>query len=177
MASRPRSCRWRRPPNPAASLAALAQLPFGLLSGYVGVLNCAVPALHYASGRVISINEGFGELLRRPRRYVLAGLLFAAATWAGLLACLIPGLLMGLVMPVYVNLIFTTDRPILAVFQASFQASFGSEAGRSFLLGQLIAWLVRIALTLATCLVGGLVAGPMLAFYLQNFAYHKGVLR
>jgi len=80
-------------PNPAASLAALAQLPFGLLSGYVGVLNCAVPALHYASGRVISINEGFGELLRRPRRYVLAGLLFAAATWAGLLACLIPGLL------------------------------------------------------------------------------------
>ena len=161
----------------ATSLASLSQLPFSVVSAYVGVLTSAVPALHYATGRVITIQEGFAELLRRPGRYFVAGLLFSAATAAGLLACVIPGLLLGLVMPVYVNLIFTTDRPILDAFQASFQACFGSEAGRSFLLGQLIAWLVMVALTIGTCLVGGLVAGPILAFYLQNLIYYRGVLR
>ena len=161
----------------ARSLASLSQLPFNLVASYVGVLSTAVPALYYATGRVITIQEGFAELLRRPGRYFLAGLLFTAATTLGLLLCVVPGLLLGMVLPVYVNLIFTTDRPILDVFQASFQACFGTEAGRSFLFGQLLAWLVSIALTIATCFVGGLVAGPILAFYLQNLAYHRGVLR
>jgi hypothetical protein len=161
----------------ASSLATLSQLPFSLVSSYVGVLTTAVPALYYATGRVITIQEGFAELLRRPGRYFLAGLLFTAVTTLGLLLCVIPGLMLGLVLPVYVNLIFTTDRPIVDVFQASFQACFGTEAGRSFLFGQLLAWLVSIALTIATCLLGGLVAGPILAFYLQNLAYYWGVLR
>lgn len=163
--------------SPAAGLGSLAQLPFSVLSGYVGVLTTAVPALHYASGRVITIQEGFGELLRRPGRYFVAGVLFGVATALGLLACVVPGVVISMVLPVYVNLIFTTERPILDVFQASFQACFGTEAGRSFLLGEVIAWLVAIALTLGTCLVGGLVAGPMLAFYLQNLAYYRGVLK
>lgn len=161
----------------ATSLATFTQLLFSVVSAYVGVLSTAVPALHYATGRVITIQEGFAELLRRPGRYFVAGLLFTAATTTGFLFCVIPGLLLGLVLPVYVNLIFTTDRPILDVFQASFRACFGSEAGRSFLLFQLIAWLVTFALTIGTCLVGGIVAGPILAFYLQNLAYYLGVVR
>jgi hypothetical protein len=163
--------------NFALFVGSLAQLPFAILAGYVGVLFTAVPALHYASGRVISVQEAFGELARRPRRYFVAGVLFAALSTAASFACFLPGLLVNLVTPVYVNRIFTTDQPVLEVLQQSFQTCYGTEKGRSFLLAQGVAWLVFFALTFCTCFLGGLVATPMLCFYLQNLAYCRGVVR
>jgi len=159
------------------ALAPLLQLPFAALSGFFGVLITAVPALYYERDRVISIGEGFGELARRPRRYLLAGFLFALVTWIAFLTCFLPGVLLGLVAPIYINLIFTTDRSILDAFQASFQACFDTEQGRSFMLAQALAWLICFTLSICTCLLAALVAGPVLAFYVQNLAYHRGVLR
>lgn len=159
------------------ALAQLAQVPFSILAGLVGVLFTAVPALHYATGQVIGVEQAFGELMRRPGRYLLAGALFAAATTVGTLLCVLPGIAVALVMPVYVNLIFTGDRPIADAFQAAFHACYGTAEGRSFLLVELITWLVVVSVTVCTCLVGGLVVGPMANFYLQNVAYQRGVLR
>lgn len=158
-------------------LAQLAQLPFSLVAGFVGILLTAVPALHYARGQVIRPQQAFAELARRPGRYILAGLLFTLVSTLGLLLCIIPGIAVMLVMPVYVNLIFTGDRPILDAFQASFQACFGTAEGRSFVVTQLVTWLLVIVIMVCTVLVGGLVVVPMANFYLQNLAYRRGLVR
>ena len=157
--------------------AQLGQVPFAILAAMVGVLFTAVPALHYSTGEVITAKGAISELLRRPGRYLSAGVLFGLVTTLGTLLCVLPGVAMLLVMPVYVNLIFTGDRPILDAFQASFQVCYGTSQGRSFLLVELLTWLVVISVSLCTCFVGGLVAGPMGHFYLQNAAYQRGVLR
>lgn len=159
------------------AIAPLGQVPFAILAGLVGVLFTAVPALHYATGEVITAKAAIGELLRRPGRYLLAGLLFGVSTAVGTLLCVLPGVAVALVLPVYVNLIFTGERPILDAFQAAFHACYGTAEGRSFLLVELLTWLVVISVSLCTCFVGGLVAGPMGNFYLQNVAYQRGVLR
>ncbi len=101
----------------AASVTALAvgqlgQLPFSILSSLVGVLFTAVPALHYATGETIGIEAAFRALWARPWRYLLAGLLFSLAVVIGLLLCVLPGIAVALVMPVYVNKVFNTDLPV-----------------------------------------------------------------
>jgi hypothetical protein len=157
-------------------LGNLAQLPFAVLSSLVGVLFIAVPALHYACGEVITTQAAFKALMDRPLRYLLAGILFSLALIIGIVLCVVPGIVVALVMPVYVNRIFLTDRPIGQVFTASFEAVFGSEQGRSFAIVEILAWLVTAVVSLCTCGLGALVAVPVNSFYLQNAAYHKGVI-
>jgi hypothetical protein len=162
----------------AASLfGQLGQLPFTLLSSLVGVLLTAVPALHYATGAVITVREAFAVLLARPWRYLLAGALFTLATAAGLLLCVLPGLAVALVTPVYVNLIFTGERPIPDCFTAAFAACYGSPRGRTFVGIELLAWLVVLVVSVCTCGLGALLAVPVSGFFLQNAAYHYGLLR
>jgi hypothetical protein len=161
----------------AGFLGQLGQLPFTLLSSLVGVLLTAVPALHYATGSVITVREAFAVLLARPWRYLLAGALFTLATAAGLLLCVLPGLAVALVTPVYVNLIFTGERPILDCFSAAFAACYGSPRGRTFVGIELLAWLVVLVVSVCTCGLGALLAVPVSGFFLQNAAYHYGLLR
>lgn len=159
------------------AIGQLGQAPFAILAGLVGVLFTAVPALHYATGEVITAKAAFSELLRRPARYLLAGVLFGGIAAVGAILCVLPGVAVALVMPVFVNVIFTSDRPILDSFQASFQLCYGTPQGRSFLLVELLTWLVVFSITVCTCFFGWLIAGPMANFYLQNVAYHRGLLR
>ncbi|MEB3165800.1 MAG: hypothetical protein VKO65_03945 [Cyanobacteriota bacterium] len=160
-----------------ATLGNVVQLPFAVLSGLVGVLAVAVPALHYETGEVITVERAFAALLQRPWRYLLAGALFSLATTIGTLLCLLPGIAVALVMPVYVNRIFLTDQPILEVFAASFQAVYGSENGRMFAVLEILVGLLVAVASLCTCGLAALVAVPMSYFYLQNAAYHRGVIR
>jgi hypothetical protein len=125
----------------ATLLGQLGQLPFAILSSLVGVLFVAVPAMHYASGEVITVVAAFRELLRRPGRYLLAGLLFSLVAAVGFVLCIVPGILVALVMPIYVNRIFLTDQPIPDAFAASFQAVYRSPNGGSFILIEILAWL------------------------------------
>jgi len=160
----------------AALLGQLGQLPFTVLSSLVGVLFIAVPALHYDSGEVITVQAAFAALLRRPLRYLLAGVLFTLALTVGFLLCIVPGIVVALVMPIYVNRIFLTDQSITEAFSASFQAVFGSERGRTFAGIEILAWLVVVLVSVCTCGLGALLAVPVSSFYLQNAAYHKGVI-
>ena len=57
-------------------LGQLGQFPFTVLSGLVGVLFAAVPAMYYDSGETITVDRAFRVLLKRPWRYLLAGILF-----------------------------------------------------------------------------------------------------
>lgn len=160
----------------ATALGQLGQLPFAILSNLVGVLFIAVPALHYERGTTISVQQAFAELLRRPLRYLLAGVLFSVVAALGFVLCILPGIAVMLVMPIYVNRIFLTDLPITDAFAASFQAVFRSPNGSDFLGIELLAWVLVVVVSVCTCGLGALVAVPVSTFYLQNAAYHKGLI-
>ena len=160
----------------AAALGQLGQLPFTVLSSLVGVLFIAVPALHYDSGDVITVQAAFAALMRRPLRYLLAGVLFTLVLTIGFLLCIVPGIVVALVMPIYVNRIFLTDQSITDAFAASFQAVYRSEQGRTFAGIEILAWLLVVLVSVCTCGLGALLAVPVSSFYLQNAAYNKGVI-
>ena len=157
-------------------LGQLGQLPFSILYNLVYVLFVAVPAMYYATGDTITVDRAFQVLLQRPWRYLLAGFLFIAVSVIGLLACILPGIAVALVTPVYVNKIFTTDMPILDAFGSSFQAVYRSENGWTFIGIELLAGLVALVLTICTCGLGFFVAPALASFYVQNAAYRQGVL-
>jgi hypothetical protein len=158
------------------ALSDLGRAPFGILSSLVGVVAAAVPAMYYSSGEIITPKAAFQSLLRRPLRYFLAGLLFAVISTVGFLACILPGIAVALVMPVYVNLIFTTDRPILDVFAASFNQVYGSSHGFAFIRIQVVVGIVAVIVSILTCGVGAFFAVPVANFYIQNSAYHRGMI-
>lgn len=160
----------------AAALGQLGQLPFTVLSSLVGVLFIAVPAMHYDCGDVITVQAAFAALMRRPLRYLLAGVLFTLVFTIGLLLCIVPGIVVALVMPIYVNRIFLTDHSITDAFAASFQAVYGSEQGRTYACIEILAWLLVVVVSVCTCGLGALLAVPVSSFYLQNAAYNKGVI-
>ena len=160
----------------AAALGQLGQLPFTVLSSLVGVLFIAVPALHYDSGDVITVQAAFAALMRRPLRYLLAGVLFTLVLTIGFLLCIVPGIVVALVMPIYVNRIFLTDQSITDAFAASFRAVYRSEQGRTYAGIEILAWLLVVLVSVCTCGLGALLAVPVSSFYLQNAAYNKGVI-
>ena len=157
-------------------LGQLGQLPFSVLSSLVGILFAAVPAMYYSTGEIITVDGAFRALLQRPWRYLLAGILFTIAAVVGTLFCVLPGIAVLLITPVYVNKIFTTEMSILDAFGSSFQAVFRSEHGWAFVGIQILAGLVVIVVSVCTCGLGILVAPPMASFYVQNAAYRQGVL-
>ncbi|MEA5415170.1 hypothetical protein [Synechococcus sp. BA-132 BA5] len=160
----------------AGVLGNLAQWPFTILSSLVGVLFVAVPAMHYASGEIIDTEAALRVLMHRPIRYLLAGVLFTVVVAIGFVLCILPGIAVSLVMPIYVNKVFHTDSSIPDAFSSSFQAVYGSPQGRSFVGIELIAWLLVLVVTIFTCGLASLVAVPVATFYIQNAAYHQGVL-
>jgi len=160
----------------ATALGQLGQLPFAILSSLVGVLFIAVPAMHYDSGEVITVQAAFAALMRRPLRYLLAGVLFTLVLTIGFLLCIVPGIVVALVMPIYVNRIFLTDQSITDAFAASFQAVYRSEQGRTYAGIEILTWLLVLVVAVCTCGLGALLAVPVSSFYLQNAAYHKGVI-
>jgi len=160
----------------ATALGQLGQLPFSILSSFVGVLFIAVPAMYYHGGETITVNAAFAALLDRPLRYLLAGFLFSLVAGIGLVLCILPGLAVLLVMPIYVNRIFLTNQSITDAFAASFQAVYRSSNGMSFLGIEILAWFLVLVVSVCTCGLGALVAVPVSTFYLQNAAYHKGLI-
>jgi len=140
------------------------------------VLFVAVPALYCDRGETISVQQAFSALLKRPWRYFWAGVLFSLVSAIGFVLCILPGIAVMLVMPVYVDRIFLSDQSITDAFAASFQAVYRSTNGMDFVGIELLTWLVVVVVSVCTCGLGALVAVPMSSFYLQNAGYHKGVI-
>ena len=160
-----------------AVLAQLVQLPFTLLASLLSVLLVAVPALYYEHGEVVTIEAACQLLTRRFWRYLLAGLFFSLVTTIGFLLCILPGLAVALVTPVFVNRIFVTDMGIGEAFAQSFQVVYRSENGLSFVGLEVLTGIVVAFLALLTCGLGGVVVIPVASFFLQNVAYERGLLR
>ena len=158
-------------------LAQLTQIPFSILSSLLSVLMVAIPALYYERGEVVSVGAAVALLRERFWRYVLAGLFFSSVMTIGLLLCVLPGLAVALVTPVFVNRIFVTEMGIGEAFFQSFQVVYRSENGMSFVGLEVLAFIVAALFTVLTCGLAVLVVVPMASFYLQNTAYQRGLLR
>ena len=158
-------------------LAQLTQIPFSILSSLLSVLMVAVPAVYYERGEVVSVGAAVALLRERFWRYVLAGLFFSSVMTIGLLLCVLPGLAVALVTPVFVNRIFVTEMGIGEAFSQSFQVVYRSENGMSFVGLEVLAFIVAALFTVLTCGLAVLVVVPMASFYLQNTAYQLGLLR
>jgi len=91
-----------------AVLGQLVQLPFSILASLLSVLLVAVPALYYERGEVVTISTAAQLLTGRWWRYVLAGLFFSLVTTIGFLLCILPGIAVALVTPVFITRIFVT---------------------------------------------------------------------
>ena len=158
-------------------LAQLTQIPFSILSSLLSVLMVAIPALYYERGEVVTVGAAMALLRERFWRYVLAGLFFSSVMTIGLLLCVLPGLAVALVTPVFVNRIFVTEMGIGEAFSQSFQVVYRSENGMSFVGLEVLAFIVAGLFTFLTCGLAVLVVVPMASFYLQNTAYQRGLLR
>ena len=154
-----------------AVLAQLVQLPLSILASLLSVLLVAVPALYYERGEVVTISVAAQLLSGRWWRYVLAGLFFSLVTTIGFLLCILPGLSVALVTPVFVNRIFVTEMSIGEAFANSFQVVYRSQNGLSFVGLEVLVGIVVGLLALLTCGLGGFVVIPMASFFLQNVAY------
>jgi len=160
----------------AMALGQLGQLPFTVLSSWVGVLLAAIPALYYERGEVITVQAAFAALFEKPWRYLWAGVLFTGLILVGFLFCVLPGVLILFVTPLYVNRIFNTNLSVTDAFAASVQALFRSPQGLQYLGLELLTTLLVVVVSICTCGFGALLALPVSSFYLQNAAYNKGLI-
>ena len=160
----------------AVGIGQLVQMPFILVSSLIYVLFLSVPAQYYKTGEAITPMQAFSQLLNDPLRYLLAGFLFVLLMTIGFVLCIIPGLLIGFVMPVYVHRIFLTKQSIPDAFAGSFQAVYRSPNGLPFVGIQVLAGLLMVIFSVCTCGVGAIAALPMSNFYVFNYAYHKGLI-
>ncbi|MXW13046.1 MAG: hypothetical protein F4X84_06705 [Synechococcus sp. SB0662_bin_45] len=180
-------------------------LPTTIISSLAEVLITAVPAIYYATNRCPQSNEIFDILIRKPLRYVLAGMLFAIALFIGFLLCIIPGILVALAEPLYVYYIFTTDLNLMTCVSKSFKGMFRNFG--SFLIVSLLSILAIIfslVLFATLFMIAGLglmnIFPPLVIvlfiliisvvvtiatsamvlmreLYMQNYIHHKGLVR
>ncbi len=157
-------------------LGQLGQMPYTLVSMMISMLFFAVPAIFYDSGEMVTPEQTFAYLLRDPLRYLLASLIFSVSMGIGFLLCLLPGIAISFVLPVYINRIFLTQQSIPDAIASSFQAVYRSPQSWGFVGIQILAGLLVAISAVCTCGVGLLVTLPMSCFFIQNAAYHKGIL-
>ena len=160
----------------ARLLGEAGKLPFTILVNFFGVMIAAIPAIYFATGEPLTVQGAFAHLFARPWRYLLAGLLFAVVSGFGFVLCILPGIVVGLTYPIFVNRIFTTDEPIVDAFTGSFQALYGQEKTWSYIGMQVLVFLIVLVISTCTCGLGALVAAPVSCFYLQNAAYRWGLI-
>ena len=159
-----------------AVLSGFAQLPFVILQSLIGVMLTAIPAVFYARGEVVSFSDAFSILMARLGRYLFAGVLYSVVAGVGIVLCVLPGVAVAAVMPIYVNKVFTTDDDVMTCFTSSFSAAFGSQKGWAFVGIQALAILLAIV-TCGFCLVGLIVYVPVITFFLQKYIVVNGLVR
>ncbi|MFM8524410.1 MAG: hypothetical protein ACKOCM_02125 [Cyanobacteriota bacterium] len=85
-----------------------------------------MPVAYVAIGQVVTTGGAFRLLFGCFWRTLGAGVLASLAVGLGWLSCLLPGLVIALVYPVFANKIFATDQPVFDAFGSAFRALHGS---------------------------------------------------
>jgi len=91
----------------------------------------------------------------------------------GLLLCVIPGVLMILVTPLYIHHVFTTDLNLMTCMNKAFKGMFQGFGSFS-----VVSFLCFLAVPGSTAVFPLLILAvlPMTALYLQNYIHHKGLV-
>ena len=136
-----------------------------------------MPAVYYAREEKVLPGEAFSLLFARFWRYIGAGIVYTIAFSIGLLFCIIPGIIVGLATPIYVNRIFNSDQQPIEALNSSISALFKSDKGWEFIGIQILTGLLVMVIGICTCGLGFFVAGPTGIFYIQKIGYIKGVIK
>ena len=158
-------------------IGTLTSIPFSIFGSFVGVLIFAIPSLHISKGEIITPKMSVKILFSRPWRYLLAGIFYSLLTLLGYLFLIVPGILMSIITPIYVNRIFTTDLPIVTALSNSFRSLFSSSRAFGFLLMSLLVQIISWLLIIFTLGLGYFLVFPLQAFYLQEYLYNKKILK
>ena len=142
----------------------------------LSVLYCVIPALYFKNQEIITWKVPYKVLKENSRRYLLAGLLFSVCVLIGLLLCIIPGIVVSIVGPTYLNKIACSDMPIIKSFKSSFQAVYKSPNLLSYIGMQLLAGIIYLVPTICTCGIGSIITLPMICIYSQHLTYNKGII-
>lgn len=147
-----------------------------IVTALLSVLYFAIPALYFKNKEIITWKVPYKVLKKNFKRYIFAGLFYSLCLSIGYIFCIVPGIVLSFISPVYVNKIACSDMPIMKAFTSSFQAVFKSPNLWSYIGMQFLAGLIYVVPTLCTCFVGSIITLPMLAIYSQHLAYNKGIL-
>jgi len=158
-------------------LGTIVTFPLSILNNLFGVLLIAVPTIYYSSEEVVSFKVIIKKVKSSFWRYILAGIFWTLAITIGFIFCIIPGIMLTLITPIYVHKIFVTDLGIIESFQSSWSSLFDSGKAISFFAMTIFIGFITITCTILTCLLGGLVFIPLSWFYIVNYSYHIGILK
>ncbi len=161
----------------ATILGWILSSPFSILNNLFGVLLIAIVPIYYSTGEVVSFKQLLNILKSRFWRYILAGAFWSIAVLLGYLFCIVPGIILALITPVYVQKIFTTNLTVLESFKNSWSSVFNSGKAGGFFGVSILVGLVTGICTILTCGIGGLIFVPMAYFYVFNYASHVGVIK
>ena len=161
----------------AQLLGSIASFPISILNNLFGVLLIAVPTIYYSSEEVVSFKGIINKVSSSFWRYIMAGILWTFFVFIGYLFCIIPGIILTLITPIYVHKIFATDLGIIESVQSSWSSLFNSGNAISFFGMSIFIGFITIICTLITCLLGGLVFVPLSWFYIINYSYNIGILK
>ena len=156
------------------SIQIWVDVPTTILACLVNILMTSVPAIYYTTDHCPAPGQIFSIIYRKPRRYVLAGFLFAIVTIIGLLLCIIPGILVILSTPLYVHYVFATDLSLTTCLSKTVKGTFQNFGG--FFVVSLLCGLA-MSISMILCIFPVLAVWPMTQLYLQNYIHYKGMVR
>jgi hypothetical protein len=179
-------------------IASVVSLPFWVFGQLLTVLLSAVPAVYFTTGSKVTPGEAFRLILRRPWRYVFAGVVFSIAVVVGFICCLVPGFAIAFMGPVFMNKVFTSDQGVLDAFSSSFSDVYKNDQWLAFVGIQIVVALVAslpvlccvfpvslanaiipiivLPVYIVTILAYSSFVVPAASFYVQNVAYRRGFL-
>ena len=160
----------------AAVIRTPVYLVYTVVTALLSVLYMVIPALYFNNKEIITWKVPYKVLKQNFKRYFLAGILYTACVLVGYLLCIIPGIVISIIGPTYVNKIACSDMPIMKAFTSSFQSVFKSPNFWSYIGMQLLAGIIYVIPTLCTCGIGSIITLPMLGIYSQHLAYNKGLI-
>ena len=143
---------------------------------FLTILYYIIPVLYFKNKEIITWKVPYKVLKENFRRYLLAGILFNVCVLIGFLLCFIPGIVVIIVGPTYLNKIVCSDMPIMKAFKSSFQAVYKSPNLLSYIGMQLLAVIIYLVPTICTCGIGGIITLPMISIYQQHLTYNKGLI-
>ena len=163
--------------NLGALIGIVGGLPFWVVASTLLAMVYAIPSMYYNQDRKrVTAEFAFKELNRRRFRYIFAGIFHALIMLLGYFFCIVPGIIVACIGPIYINKIFSTDQSIIEAFVGSFKAVFRSNNWLMFLFISFLGGLIVTISTALTCNIGYFFTFPIYAFYIQSYAYHNGIL-